>query len=176
MVDLRKRQGNSLGNGDYDGYPDSYDDYDYGYEGGFWWSSAGMAVRYAVVAILFAALILFFVGGYYHGRRRIRKGLPPLAYHRWMVRRYMQPNQQYSQAGYQQYPPPQNRNQDYQMDHFAPPPPAYNNADAPPPVYQPPEGGSKVLADQSYVYTQPLPPVPGQQAGEGSQMHGAVRQ
>jgi hypothetical protein len=33
---------------------------------------------------------------------------------------------------------------------FAPPPPAYQAGDAPPPVYQPPQGGSKVAADQNY--------------------------
>ncbi|KAI7360065.1 hypothetical protein KC320_g37 [Hortaea werneckii] len=46
-----------------------------------------MAVRYTIVGLLFAALLLFFVGGYFHARRRLQKGLPPLSYHRWMVGR-----------------------------------------------------------------------------------------
>ncbi|TKA82842.1 hypothetical protein B0A55_00992 [Friedmanniomyces simplex] len=173
---LWKRQGGSDstfgydGSGNGDDYYDSGDDY---YGGSWWWTPAGMAVRYAVVALLFAFVLLFFVGGYYHGRRRMRKGLPPLAYHRWMVRRYMQhPQQQRGYAQYQQFPPTQG----YQMENYPPPPPAYNHHEAPPPTYQPPEGGSKVMADQSYVYTQPLPQTPGHQAGEASQMHGAVRQ
>ena len=33
---------------------------------------------------------------------------------------------------------------------FAPPPPAYQAGDAPPPVYQPPQGSTKVAADQNY--------------------------
>ncbi|KAK3115552.1 hypothetical protein LTR53_004999 [Teratosphaeriaceae sp. CCFEE 6253] len=158
------------GNDDGDGYYDDYYGDDYGSES-WWWTPAGMAVRYAVVAFLFAFILIFFVGGYYHARRRLRKGLQPLAYHRWMVRRYLQGPQQHAYMAHQQQQQPPY--QGYQMDHYAPPPPAYNNADAPPPVYQPPEGGSKVMADQSYLYTQPLPRVPGPEAGEGSQTHGA---
>jgi hypothetical protein len=37
-----------------------------------------------------------------------------------------------------------------QNSNFAPPPPAYQAGDAPPPVYQPPQGGTKVAADQHY--------------------------
>jgi len=159
---LWKRQGGSTFGNDDGG--DDASDYDYGYGdddyGSWWWSPAGMAVRYAIVALLFAAVLLFFVGGYYHARRRIRKGLQPLPYHRWMVRRFMrQP-----QPAYQQYHP-YNAPQAYQMENYAPPPPAYNREEAPPPVYQPPEGGSKVMADQSYVHEQPLPRIPGEGSG-----------
>lgn len=37
-----------------------------------------------------------------------------------------------------------------QNSNFAPPPPAYHAGDAPPPVYQPPQGSTKVAADQNY--------------------------
>jgi hypothetical protein len=37
-----------------------------------------------------------------------------------------------------------------QNSNFAPPPPAYQAGDAPPPVYQPPQGSTKVAADQHY--------------------------
>lgn len=43
----------------------------------------------------------------------------------------------------------------YGMDGYAPPPPAYNNDLAPPPAYQPPEGGSKVMADQNVTAVYP---------------------
>lgn len=105
-----------------------------------------MAVRYSIIALLFALLLLYFFGGYYHANRRIRKGLPPLAYHRWMVRRRMMYPQQYHTAPYYQ-----NRNQGYNMPSYAPPPPAYDAHHAPPPVYQPPEGRSKVAADQNFA-------------------------
>lgn len=119
-----------------------------------------MGVRYAIVALIFAALVIFVVGGYVHARRRVRQGMTPLPYHRWMVQR------RYYDAGprYQTYQAPGHT---YVMDAYppppqAPPPPAYNPADAPPPVYQPqpppPPGGSKAMADQSYA---PLhPPAP----------------
>ena len=121
-------------------------------------------MRYAIVIILFAAILLYFVGGYIHAKRRVRKGLPPLRYHRWMAQRRMAPrsyNQQYYQP--QGHPGP-----GYQMENYAPPPPAYTSADAPPPVYQPPEGGSKVMADQSYTPLQPWP----QREGETSSSAG----
>jgi len=108
-----------------------------------------MAVRYAIVGLLFAFVLFFFVGGYYHARRRIRKGQPPLPYHRWMVRRHFRyaPDTRYAQ--YQQ------PGRTYQMNDYPPPPPAYNQYEAPPPVYQPPEGGSKVMANQTYVNVRP---------------------
>lgn len=115
-----------------------------------------MAVRYAIIGVLFALILLYFIGGYYHARRRLSRNLPPLPYHRWMVRSrlrgpvyahamptYQQPY--YSQA--QGYHAPQGS----QGGGYAPPPPAYGMHEAPPPVYQPPAGGSKVAADQHYV-------------------------
>ena len=113
-----------------------------------------MAVRYAIVALLFAFVLFFFVGGWWHARRRVRKGLPPLAYHRWMVQRYFRPYN--ADTRYQQHQQP---GQTYTMEHYSypPPPPAYSSAEVPPPVYQPPEGGSKVMADQSYVHVQQAP-------------------
>lgn len=113
-----------------------------------------MAVRYAIIAILFALILLYFIGGYYHARRRLRKNLPPLQYHRWMVRR-QQPQYAHGQPyyhpqsfGMNQYPP-QHGYQNSQGG-YVPPPPAYGHYEAPPPVYQPPAGGSKVAADQNY--------------------------
>lgn len=119
-----------------------------------------MAVRYAIVGLLFAALLLFFVGGWFHARRRLRKGLPPLAYHRWMVSRY------YYRQPHDAEAPPQRQlrpvQQTYRMEHYEPPPPAYNQSEVPPPVYQPPEGASKVAADQTFVRVRPT-------AGEASE-------
>lgn len=130
-----------------------------------------MAVRYTIVAILFLLIFLYFLGGYWHARRRLRKNLAPLPYHRWMVKRHLAAY--YPQQGqyhyynphahgvpmyaHPHYPPHQQQfpqHPDYygaQGSSHAPPPPAYHAGDAPPPVYQPPQGGSKVAADQSFA-------------------------
>ncbi|KAM0724231.1 hypothetical protein Q7P37_000113 [Cladosporium fusiforme] len=133
----------------------------------WWWSNTGSAVRYTIVAVLFFLLFAYFLGGYWHARHRVRKNLPPLAYHRWMVKRRAYPrywggapmyahNQQqhpyyYANPAAQQQ---QQQHPDYygmQGSRHAPPPPAYHAGDAPPPVYQPPpQGSTKVAADQSY--------------------------
>ena len=112
-----------------------------------------MATRYAIAAILFAAILAFFVGGYYHAKRRLRNGQQPLAYHRWMVRRrqvYYPPQPRYDPNA-PGYGP--NQGPSYGMEAYAPPPPAYNNAEVPPPVYQPPQGATKAMADQNFTQT-----------------------
>jgi hypothetical protein len=103
-----------------------------------------------------------------HARRRARKGLPPLAYHRWMLKRSSGPRYYYQHGApmYNNMHNPNNNNyhsqqaNPYYAQHpdaygmqnstFAPPPPAYQAGDAPPPVYQPPQGSTKVAADQNY--------------------------
>ena len=131
-------------------------------------SQTGSAVRYTIVAVLFTLLFAYFVGGYLHARRRARKNLPPLRYHAWMLRRstrghpryYYQNQPMYTNQQNPYYNNQQNPYYGQQPQHpdsygmqnstFAPPPPAYQAGDAPPPVYQPPQGGSKVAADQHY--------------------------
>jgi len=39
-------------------------------------------IKWVITAVVLVALLLFFVGGYFHARRRMKKGLPPLRYHR----------------------------------------------------------------------------------------------
>jgi hypothetical protein len=127
-------------------------------------SQTGSAVRYTIVAVLFFLLFAYFVGGYWHARRRARKNLPPLRYHAWMLRRSTRgPRYYYPQHGAPMYNGNNQQNPYYgqqQQQHpdsygmqnstFAPPPPAYQAGDAPPPVYQPPRGSTKVAADQNY--------------------------
>ena len=126
-----------------------------------------MAIRYTTAALLFTLALLYFLGGYLPARRRLAKNLPPLRYHRWMVmsshRRINHPHNPYNaqnSAAYMQrygnYQSPFQQQQQqqgyggqgYMMNEYAPPPPAYHSSEVPPPVYAPPEGGSKVLADQ----------------------------
>lgn len=113
----------------------------------------GYAVRFSIVALIFLLIFVYFAGGYWHARRRIRKGLAPLPYHRWMVRRQLyaarpmnNPQPYYENRG-------DSFHQAYSMQGYAAPPPAYNPEHAPPPTYQPPQGGSKVAADQSFQAT-----------------------
>lgn len=106
-----------------------------------------MAVRYAIVAVLLGSVLLFFLIGYYHAKRRLAKGQSPLAYHRWMTRQPVyRPTQQQHRYHYRREPPTYG----YPMETYAPPPPAYNTAEELPPVYQPPQGGAKTMADESF--------------------------
>ena len=40
------------------------------------------AIKWAVIAAIVLAVVLYLVGGYFHARRRMSKGLPPLYYHK----------------------------------------------------------------------------------------------
>ncbi|KAM3419859.1 hypothetical protein BST61_g3188 [Cercospora zeina] len=149
---------------------DDGDEYPYYYSDSWWWSDTGYAVRYALICVILAIILLYFVGGYLHARSRLKKGQPPLAYHRWMVQRsarYERPAHQ--QSSYPYGPDPYA--QGYAMHGYAPPPnppPAYHG-DAPP-AYYPPEGASKAMADQNYH----APPRPENQ-GESSTASQAPR-
>ncbi|KAI4183394.1 MAG: hypothetical protein L6R41_005424 [Letrouitia leprolyta] len=147
MVYLGKRQDN-----DFDSDP--YDD------DGWWYSDTAEAIKWAVVAFIFLAIILFFAGGYLHAQRRMKRGQAPLRYHRWLLPRSQRlryaPQQQFTFYHHQQNP--------YEMQPYPPPPPAYHhNEMPPPPQYEPPQGASKTNPDQRY--TAPLGPPP---AGEMS--------
>ena len=127
---------------------------------------AGMATRYGIVAILFALVVLFFAGGYYHAQRRLRRGQPPLPYHRWMVRRRQQYYPPQPRYGWPTDPNAPAHGPSYGMEGYPPPPPAYTNAEVPPPVYQPPQGATKAMADQNFAQTN--------RAGESSNSAGVA--
>lgn len=123
----------------------------------FWYTKTGIIVKWSLflgfLAILFAYLIL----GYMHAKRRIRRGLLPLAYHRWLVSRsdlarvdprygrYYQPDYRaqadYSSAGMVPLPPPV-------YDANAPRPPKYDANTLHPPMY---DGRSPGLAGATKV-------------------------
>jgi len=42
----------------------------------------GEIIRYSVFFAILGLFIAYMVFGYYHARRRINKGLPPMGYHR----------------------------------------------------------------------------------------------
>ncbi|KAK3063097.1 hypothetical protein LTS18_002756 [Coniosporium uncinatum] len=138
------------------------------YYGSWWYSPTGYIVKWIIVGIIFAIFFACF-----HARRRIRKGLPPLAYHRWLVPRSAQRGHHQNQYAYYAQQPPQQggyygQGNAYGMQTYAEPPPQYNHNDVPP-TYQPPQGGSK--ADPSQLYMPPAGPPP---AGSSSQETGVV--
>jgi len=116
----------------------------------WWYTNTARIVKWVVFFGIFGAFIAFMVFGRMHARRRIRKGLAPLAYHRWLLNREERarydPNFQNPQAVYSTYRP-----QQYGMETM--PPPVYDHNAPPPPTYQPPAGSSKV--DPSQWRTQP---------------------
>ncbi|POR38982.1 Uncharacterized protein TPAR_00818 [Tolypocladium paradoxum] len=107
-----------------------------------WWHSrTGFIVRWVIFLVIFVLIMGYIIGGYYHAKSRLRKGLPLLAYHRCLVsRRARQPQYQngWPQGNYGYY----QRNA-YQMNDM-PPPPVYDPSR--PPMYA--DGGSKVDPSQ----------------------------
>lgn len=43
-------------------------------DGNWWYSNTAEAIKWAVVAGIFFAVLLFFIGGHIHAKRRVRKG------------------------------------------------------------------------------------------------------
>ncbi|CZR55255.1 uncharacterized protein PAC_05142 [Phialocephala subalpina] len=124
-----------------------YDD-----ERSFWWTRTGQIVRWSIFFGIFFLFLLYMVVGYWHAKRRINKGLAPLAYHRWLLNREQRarydPAYQNPQVYYTQYPA---GGAQYGMNPM--PPPMYDPNAPMPPTYQPPEGATKV--DPSQWRSQP---------------------
>ncbi|OAA46850.1 Chitin synthesis regulation, Congo red resistance, RCR protein [Metarhizium rileyi] len=123
-----------------------------------WWhTKTGVIVRWVLFLVFFVLVLGYVIGGYYHAKKRIQKGLQPLAYHRCLIsRRAYQPNYTtpWPQQQYGYYPPQQNGYQNaYPMNEM--PLPAYDPNR--PPVYSGPPGGSKVDPAQNRVDTHRMP-------------------
>lgn len=131
---------------------------------GFWWTRTGQIVRWSVFFGLMFILFAFMGLSYWHAKRRIRKGLVPLRYHRWLLNREQRaqydPSYQNPQVFYTAYPRP---GAQYGMHPM--PPPVYD-PNGQPPTYQGPAGGTKV--DPSQWRSEPTrrPAESGEQAPE----------
>lgn len=130
----------------------------------WWYSPAAAAIKWAIIGAIFLIALLWFVGGYYHAQSRMKRGLRPLAYHRWLLprsqRARFQPQNQFSlnqQQGWYY--------DGYQMQAY--PAPAYDPSHAPPPVYQPPQGTSKGNPSQESEVQPPEGPAPGGSSSTG---------
>ncbi|KAF2707524.1 hypothetical protein K504DRAFT_383174 [Pleomassaria siparia CBS 279.74] len=130
---------------------------------GFWYSEKGIIIKWAILGGMFLFFMAWFFGGYIHAKSRMKKGLPLLAYHRWLVpyperRRFGQVPQNHftfyaQQPGYG----PQSSQQQQQPMYTQRPdgtypdaPPLYNNNDAPP-GYAVPAGATKTNPNQHGV-------------------------
>ncbi|KAH8899229.1 hypothetical protein GQ53DRAFT_303962 [Thozetella sp. PMI_491] len=120
----------------------------------FWYTRTGIIVKWSLFLGFTVIIGLYILIGYIHAKRRLRKGLVPLAYHRWLVSRSalarVDPRYAYPQAaGYQPYNP-----NSYGMN-WVPPPPVYDPNATRPPMYNGPgpEGSTKV--DPSQWMTEP---------------------
>ncbi|KAI6251009.1 hypothetical protein HI914_00313 [Erysiphe necator] len=118
-------------------------------EPSFWWTKTGQIVRWSVFLGLFTLLTAYIVIGYFHAKRRMKKGLPLLAYHRWLVSReeraQFDPSYSNPSTYYYQYAPPGAQN-GYGMQPM--PPPVYDPNAPLPPSYQTPMNASKLDASQ----------------------------
>jgi hypothetical protein len=49
----------------------------------WWWTSpTAYAIKWGIIGGIFVFFLVFFFGGYFHARRRMKNGLAPLGYHR----------------------------------------------------------------------------------------------
>ncbi|KAL8687607.1 MAG: hypothetical protein Q9218_006267 [Villophora microphyllina] len=122
--------------------------------GSGWYSDTGEAIKWAIVAAIFFAIMLYFIGGYVHAKRRARKGQQPLAYHRPSAEPIRNERISASTSWYDPSPSELTDNADDL---------AYNPNDMPPPpMYEPPSGASKANPDQHFA--PPSGPPPSHQA------------
>lgn len=124
----------------------------------FWYTRTGIIVKWSLFLGLVVLVSAYLIIGRIHAQKRIARGLPPLAYHRFLVPRgqlaSVDPRYAYpAPAGFTTYRPPQNEYGMYPM-----PPPVYDpNAPRPPMYYGPPaqDVGTKVDPDQSRGHQRP---------------------
>ncbi|KAJ4393859.1 hypothetical protein N0V93_003075 [Gnomoniopsis smithogilvyi] len=133
----------------------------------FWYSRTGVIVKWSVFLGMLVILTLYVTIGYWHAKQRIRKGLPPLAYHRWLISRpelaRVDPRYAYPQpAQYNTYRP-----EYYNMQPNMPPPPPMYDPAGRPPMYEPPPQGTKAAPNQGSMPTY-RPPQVGEEYGAPS--------
>ncbi|KAL2022754.1 hypothetical protein VTK56DRAFT_4570 [Thermocarpiscus australiensis] len=115
----------------------------------FWNTRTGVIIKWSVLLGIVLLCGLYLILGYMHAQRRIQKGLPPLAYHRFLVSRatlaQVDPRYRHPAATVTPYTP-----ESHYYDMHAVPPPVYD-PDAPrPPKYEPPAGSTKAESNQQY--------------------------
>lgn len=130
---------------------------------GFWYSTTGEIIKWSILAAIFLFFMAWFLGGYVHAKQRMRKGLPLLAYHRWLIP--YRERQRYGQTPQNHFTFYATQQQPYRANDgtYFEPPPVYNH-DAPP-SYMPPPGATKLNPQQNTMEMRP-------HMGSGSQPGG----
>ncbi|KAH8158285.1 hypothetical protein CIB48_g9960 [Xylaria polymorpha] len=128
------------------------DDEDYVW---FWYTTTGIIIKYVLFFSFLLIIVGWVVGGRFHAKRRLRKGLKPLSYHAWLLSRQeraqVDPTYAYPQPVYRpvygndhtggadyygmhSMPPPRDRQQQQQQQQG----PAAQASDFAPPAGPPP--------------------------------------
>ncbi|EGS18076.1 uncharacterized protein CTHT_0060910 [Thermochaetoides thermophila DSM 1495] len=114
----------------------------------FWSTREGVIIKWSLFLGLIVFISLYLLVGYLHAQQRLKKGLAPLSYHRFLVPRSSRnPNNRYS------YPPqtavlrPLTAEAHY-LDLHSIPPPVYDPNAPRPPAYEPSAGSTKVEPNQ----------------------------
>lgn len=115
----------------------------------FWSTRTGTIVKWSLFLGIIVITALYLLVGCVHAQKRIKKGLPPLGYHRFLVSRAVlarvDPRCRPAQPGAVYYPTAAERNY-YDMQ--AMPPPVYDPNAPRPPMYEPPVGSTKFEPNQ----------------------------
>ncbi|KAI1104622.1 hypothetical protein F4804DRAFT_182639 [Jackrogersella minutella] len=129
----------------------------------FWYTKTGVIVKWSLFLGITVLLALYLILGRMHAKKRVNKGLKPLAYHNWLLSRQekagVDPRYAWPQASFTNYQPaPGYGPGGYGMQ--AMPPPVYDPNNRPP-MYEggpPPMGGTKVDPMQTGVTDNYAPP------------------
>jgi hypothetical protein len=110
-------------------------------------------IKWSIFFGLIGLITLFFLVSYFHARRRITRGQEPLAYHRWMVRRHLEPTANLNTRPTTGAPVLATYVVNERGEYVLQPlqshvPPAYNTSMPPPPVYPGPPGATKIDPNQ----------------------------
>ncbi|KAI1772609.1 hypothetical protein F4818DRAFT_133612 [Hypoxylon cercidicola] len=123
----------------------------------FWYTRTGVIVKWSIFLGIITLLALYMVLGRMHAKKRVNKGLKPMAYHGWLLSRQeragVDPRYAWPQASYTSYQQPGAGYGPGTYGMHAMPPPVYDPNNRPP-MYEgggAPMGGSKVDPVQTGV-------------------------
>ncbi|KAF4969655.1 hypothetical protein FZEAL_10193 [Fusarium zealandicum] len=154
---LQRRDDDDDGDDDYDDDQIFADQYEGEDSWDTWvYDEKTQIIKWVIAGVILLLFLGWIVGGYWHAKKRIEKGLRPLAYHRCFVSRRMMARVDPSYAYpphvyYATYAPPPDghHGQPGAYPMYSMPPPVYDPSR--PPVYDgPPDGGFKTNPAQGH--------------------------